>query len=196
MRGCKIRGKLIIAMFGMIFLLMSITYAGILNYYGKVEGIAKVKGPVFYADGQIGGVYYNLLINTPPTEEKIINFSDGNRIVFKTEPLGVDGFYKARFDLHLWVKTNKSGNFLQFKVIRIDSNLIEHEICTPDTISVGATSRFTHYHTNCSSEGEILMNPNDSFGLEIHGVGTDTEYWIMTGRKYTKGYTRIEVSKA
>ncbi len=186
-----------LVIFGIVFLLMiSIASAGFLTYYGKVEGIANVKGPIFYANGHVKEAYYDLFINTPPTEEEIINFSDGNRIVFKTEPLGVNGFYKARFDLHLWAKTNKSGNFLQFKVIRIDSDLIEHEICTPAPISVGATERFTHYYTNCTSKGEIPMSPNDSFGLEIHGVGTDTEYWIMTGHNYTKGYTRIEVDKA
>ena len=190
------RGKVIIAVFGMIFLLMSITYAGILNYYGKIEGMAEVRGPIFYAGGHAEGVYYNLFINTPPIKEEVISLSNGNRIVFKTEPLGVNGFYKARFDIHIWAKTSNPNSILQFKVFRIDSNQIEHEICTPAPISVGATERFTHYHTNCTSEGEISMSPDDSFGLEIHGVGGSTEYWIMTGHEYAEGYTRIEVSKA
>jgi hypothetical protein len=40
-----------LVMIGIAFLLVvSIAYAGVLNYYGKIVGTANVQGPIFYAD--------------------------------------------------------------------------------------------------------------------------------------------------
>jgi len=40
-----------LAMIGIAFLLVvSIAYAGVLSYYGKIVGNVNVQGPIFYAD--------------------------------------------------------------------------------------------------------------------------------------------------
>jgi hypothetical protein len=181
-------------------ILIGIVSASLLDFFGKITGSVKVKGPVFCLDGHLGEAYYKLLTNEIPSEEKEINLIDGNRIVFITEPLGVDEFYKAKFDIHIWIKTNNLGNILQSEVIRIDSNDREYNICTLKPIIIGATEEFQHYSTSCIWNGEMQIEPEDRFGLEIHGVSLDSEYWIRPGHRYNSGgnyvYDRIEVNLA
>lgn len=58
-----------IAILGIAFLLVSIGFAGVLNYYGKIVGSVNVQGPIFYADlGANGAKEGRLLLNTKPTQ--------------------------------------------------------------------------------------------------------------------------------
>ncbi len=183
-------------------LLIGVVSAGLLDYFGKITGSVEVEGPVFYLDGQIDdGVYHKLLTNEIPNpEDEIeINWSDGHRIVFRTEPLNVDGFYKAKFDIHIWIKTNNaSGNLIQLNMMRINEDKTEDIICTNSELINSSIK--THKEISCTSDGEILMKLEDRFGLEIKGLETSESdiFWMSPGAKYTSGgnpvYNRIEIS--
>ena len=176
-------------------LLIGIVSASFLTYFGKITGSVEVKAPVFYLDGQWGGAYYNLFVNEIPGEEIIVNLSDGNRLLFVTEPLDVENFYQARFDIKVWAKTNnESGNILQFQFVRIKPNLEEEIICVPPSVTLTNTQNYVKKETFCESNGEIALNPEDRIGLIIAGAGLESEYWISTGKDYPEGYSRIEVS--
>lgn len=74
-------------------LLIGVVSAGLLDYFGKITATVEVEGPVFYLDGQIDdGVYHKLLTNEipNPTDEIEVSWSDGERIVFRTDPLNVN----------------------------------------------------------------------------------------------------------
>ena len=77
-------------MFGIVFLLViSIAYAGVLEYYGKIIGTANVQGPIFYADlGNNSATVGKLLLNTKPTSTYTTNFVDASSIIFWSENLG------------------------------------------------------------------------------------------------------------
>jgi len=93
-------------MFGIAFLLVaSIASAGVLNYYGKIEGTANVKGPTFYVSPD--GI---LLINQKPNTSYTYNVIDGYAIVFWTnESLGgIDFNYIPKADLYVTVGVNNA----------------------------------------------------------------------------------------
>ena len=177
-------------------LLIGVISASLLTYFGKITGSVEVKGPVFYLDGNWGGAYYNLFINEIPEDELEVHLSDGNRLLFITDPLDVENFYQARFDIKVWAKTNIEGKILQFQVVRIKSGLEEEIICVPSSVTLTNIENFVKKETSCLSSGEINLNPEDRIGLIIAGAEIDSEYWISTGEEYTDGYSKIEVSAA
>jgi len=181
-------GSIIVSIF-----LIGIVAASFLTYFGKITGSVEVSAPVFYLDGQWGEAYYNLFIDEIPNEAEV-NLENGHRILFVTEPLDVENFYQTRFDIKIWAKTNTEGNILQFQVVRIKTNLEEEIICVPPSIEPNSGTSFTKRETYCESGGEITLNPEDRIGLIIMGAGLDSEYWISTGKDYTDGYSRIEVT--
>ncbi|MBU2053055.1 MAG: hypothetical protein KJ721_02305 [Nanoarchaeota archaeon] len=182
-------------------LLVGIVSAGLLTHFAVITGEVIVEGPVFYLDGSSiplsdnpEVIYRGITINTPPTEENITYLFDGQRYLFMTEPLDVENFYQAKFDIKIWAKTNNSGNILQFQVVRIKPNLVEEIICVPLSVELTNIVNYAKKETSCSSSSEIILNPEDRIGLIISGAGVDSEYWISTGHSYTDGYSRVEVS--
>lgn len=186
--------KIAMLIFGI--LLIGIVSASLLTYFGKITGSVEVKAPVFYLDGNHteGGVYHKLYIDIIPPEE-IIYIWDGQRIIFKTNDLEVDNFYSANFNVKVWMKTNNSGNTVQARFIKLNSQNHEETICdVTNPIEIGATSDFGKYKFSCSSSGKIDLIQYDRIGLELRGNGNSSqEYWISTGHQYTDGYSRIEV---
>ena len=180
------RGKVIIAVFGMIFLLMSITYAGILNYYGKIEGMAEVGGPVFYAAPE-----KTLLINEEPGSFPCYDIKDGESLIFwTTEDLGgIDFDYIPKADLYVRAKVNNPSPPKPLKLTFGYSDIsgIMHEICF-STVNINSTE-LGNYHTTCS--GSSTLSNVTGFYYKIEGAGSQSiEYEICTKN------TRIEVSKA
>jgi len=177
--------------------LISIVSAGLIDYFGKITGSVEVSGPVFYLDGihEDGGVYHQIYVNVIPPEEEIY-FWDGHRLVFKTEDLGVDEFYQIKLKGTIWMKTNNSGNTIQARFIKLNELNYEKTICeVSEIIVIGATDNFWKYEFECSSEGEIDLSDYERIGLELRGNGDENqEYWVSTGKKYSDGYSRIEVS--
>ena len=174
--------------------LIGIVSAGLIDYFGRITGEVTVEEPVFYLNGHWAEAYYDLFVNEIPSSEEEVHFSDGNRILFISEPLEVDNFYQARFDIIMWAKTNNSGNIMQFQVVRINPNLDEEIICVPDSVILTNTLNYVKKTTFCPSSGEISLNPDDRIGLIISGAGITSEYWIRTGENDAGDYSRIEVT--
>ncbi|MBU2576441.1 MAG: hypothetical protein KKF50_01845 [Nanoarchaeota archaeon] len=178
-------------------LLVGIVSAGLLTHFAVITGEVIVEGPVFYLDGTHldGGVYHELYVNEIPPEEEIY-FWDGHRLVFKTENLGVDEFYQAEFTMKIWMITNNTGNTIQARIIKLDEENHESTICEViNPVSIGAISSFTKYTFSCESDSEIDLSNYDRIGIEVWGNGDENqEYWISTGKLYTDGYSRVEVS--
>lgn len=177
-------------------LLLGVISAGLVAYLSNVvSGTVTVEGPVFYLNGYNSGIYHDLLINEIPSSEEDVYLWDGQRLMFNTEELGVENFYRARFDIKIWAKTNISGNIMQFQVVRIKPDLSEEIICIPPVIIISSWyDEFRERDTSCESSGEIELNPDDKIGLIIMGAGAESDYYIRTGHNYTNGYSRIEVS--
>jgi len=200
--------KTIVASVLLGVLLIGIVTAGLVPYLSNmVSGNVVVDGPVFYLNGLIGGVYHELLINEIPEDEEIVNWNDGQRVVFETEPLGVNGFYKAKFDVHIWAKTNNSdgpsnNTLMQLDIIKIDGSGKQTQICDPMIVNLSKYyDTFRERKTSCSSTDTISLNPEDKFGLRAHGITSNEmqEYWISTGKGYGPDddrYSRIEVTSA
>ena len=177
-------------------LLIGIVTAGLIDYFGRITGSVEVKAPVFYLDGHWGGAYYDLFVNEIPGDELEIYLSDGNRLLFVTEPLGIEYFYETNFNIKVWIKTNNQSNIAQYRIVRIKEDLSLSTICEPEKVVTfdGNYWKFWKKELSCSSNGEISLEPEDRIGLEISGAGLDSEYWISTGKDYTDGYSRIEVT--
>ena len=149
--------KMIIVSVIVLVFLVGIASATLLTYFGKVTGTVSVSGPVFYLDGSVVPipphtsdlVYRNLTINNPPADENVSYIFDGHRLLFITEPLNINNFYNATFNIKIWAKTNNFGNILQFKIVKVSSGLIEETICTPQPIDRKST-RLNSSHTDIS----------------------------------------------
>jgi hypothetical protein len=191
--------KKTLAIIGVItVLLIGIMSAGLLDYFGKITGSVKIEGPVFYLDGEIGGSYYNLLINELPPSKKDINWFDGETIKFKSDSLNVDYFYDAKFNFIFYAKANATDRRVQMRVTKLNGDGSQgEEICVSETIAITATKSYSDYELSCTSDGEISLDENQGFVLEIFGLGENItdEYWLSTGdNSRTYGASRIEVS--
>ncbi len=186
-------------------LLIGIVSASFLTYFGKITGSVEVKAPVFYLDGSVVPIppntpnlaYRYLSANEVPDEENVTYLFDGNRLIYVSEPLGLDYFYDSAFNIKIRVKTNEEGNLLQLRITKIDKNMVESEICEPvNPINISSWyDEFRIRETSCLSNGEIILNPTDRIGLEIRGIGGTAEYWIKTAYESSStGSSRIEVS--
>jgi hypothetical protein len=175
-------------MVGIFFLLvMGIVSAGLLDYYGLIKGTADVEGPTFYASSSsIGGIYYQLLINTPPSDGEL-DLTDGNVIIFASDSLNVDNWYSADWKTTVNVGTNKVGNKLTIQLWVLDQNYGgKTELCS-QTITLDSVGNKT-YQITCSL-GSLTLDPTDRLGLRIGGWGVDSTYMIKV-----EGTTRSEVS--
>jgi hypothetical protein len=177
-----------ISVIGIMFLLMiSIASASVLDYYGKIEGTANVQPPVFYASpNSIGGVYYQLLINTiPPTGE--LTLTDGNVIIFASDSLNVDSWYPAYWTTSINVGTNAINNTLTIQLWILDQNYgWKGELCS-NVITLDSTDYKT-YSVTCHLDS-LSLDPTDRLGLRIGGGGVYSSYTIKVD-----GTTRVEVS--
>ena len=68
-------------------LLVGIVSAGLLDYFGKIEGSVTVEGPVFYAmsGAEPDGTPGYLSINNPEGSESSFTITGGSTRYFKTE---------------------------------------------------------------------------------------------------------------
>jgi hypothetical protein len=186
-----------LAMIGIAFLLViSIAYAGVLNYYGKIVGNVNVQGPIFYAStDNIDGSYYRLYVNNLPEGKKgNISFDDSTTLYFVTKPLGVTGWYAANWTIKVNIGTNNTVNnkvlvFLDF-VEGVDGNYSSKaSICTRQEITLDSTTNKT-YEIVCPSSEITGLSPSDMLQLTIYGTGPTSEYTL-----YVDGTTRVEVIK-
>jgi hypothetical protein len=176
-----------ISVIGIMFLLMiSIASASVLDYYGKIEGSANVKGPTFYAspDG-------TLLINKESSTFDTYNVTDGNAIVFwTTESLGgIDFNYIPKADLYVTVGVNNATPSKPLELIFGYSNTsgLMNPICS-SIVNVNDTE-VSNYHVICNGTS-TLSGVNKFYYKMQGGADTSIEYSIDTNG------TKIEVDKA
>lgn len=180
----KIKSSFII---GIVFLLMiSLASAGFLDYYGKIDGSADVKGPTFYASPE-----EKLLINEEPSTHATYEITDGYDIVFWTEENlgGIDFNYIPKADLYIRAKVNNATPPKPLELIfgYSDTSSIMHDICS-STVDI-STEELSDYHTYC--DGSTNLQDVNKFYYKIQGRGDlSIEYSISTED------TRVEVDKA
>jgi hypothetical protein len=186
----KVKRSLVI--FGIVFLLViSIAYAGVLNYYGKIIGTANVLPPTFYAtSNSISSNLYTLQINQKPGSEGTITVTDGNSVYFMTEPLGINSFYKGKWHFYIKGKSNSGGSTklsLEFYVPDGANYWVQKtKICEPIILSIETDAKvYDIVNENCY---QVSLSPSDRFIWKITGP---VDISITTN-----GDTRIEVSKA
>lgn len=195
-----------IAMVGvLVILLVGGVSGGVLEWFGVISGEVVVSGPRFYLDGTIIPIephtdnlaYRYLSVNNVPEEENVTHLFNGDRLIYVSEPLGINYFYDSLFNINIRVKTNEKGNLLQLRVIKIDDDMVETEICEPgNPLNISSWyGDFRIRDISCLSNGEIMLNPTDRIALEVRGIGGTAEYWIKTASKSSStGYSRIEVT--
>jgi len=179
-------------MFGIVFLLVvSIAYAGVLNYYGKIEGTASVQGPIFYADLTSNGeTVGKLLLNTKPSNTYTTTFKDENNVAFWSDDLGGINFnYKPKCIFSAKVSATSSSKL----------DLICKYYNGTQTITI--CSNTTDVGTSPSVVTAICFPPESltslsnvhKFGYLVQGTTPTGEYTIETN---TNGDTYMQVTKA
>ena len=195
--------KKTLAIIGVItVLLIGIVSAGLLDYFGRISGSVDIKAPTFYfSNNTIDDMWfgdYQLFINNLPNDEEVIFEGGVIATEFVTEPLGVDEFYKSRFNITAYVKTdwNKTGETPSLKFIIYTVN--NHEmtkICEVNS-SIGATDKYQGYQIFCESSEIINMTIMPKFGIALEG-NKGVKYSFSVGDdSRAKGASRIEVSAA
>lgn len=175
--------------------LIGITGASLVSFFSNtIYGNVQVDGPVFYL--QDDGSDKVLLLNEIPTSGREILFSEGDKILFVSDSLGLDEFYDAEFEIHVWARSkNNTGNYLHFRILKD-----EEEICSADSSTL-TPSNFGERTASCYSEEGITWDTSDKISLEVSGVvaenSTITDFEIRVGIPNSKDeYSRVEVNKA
>ena len=179
--------------------MVSIASARVLDYYGKVEGQAEVKGPTFYASNEniTGTLYYKkLLINQPPSTSGEVSFIDGLLQSFGSSSLNVDSFYRPKFDFYVNAKIS-DATIPRPLILRVyiwdpsTTNIIQPAICEV-MVNITSTS-YNSYTATCSGTSPLSLDPNYGFLWEIKGgAGLASITYSIN----LDGYTRFEVSPA
>ena len=92
--------KLIIAIIGI--LIVSIGFAGVLQYYGKIIGNVNVQPPVFYVSTDCLGSVCKLYINSLPGDYS--GTVEKNSVYFDSQPLNVESWYRGEWKIVLKLK--------------------------------------------------------------------------------------------
>jgi hypothetical protein len=182
-----------LAMIGIVFLLfVSIAYAGVLNYYGKIVGTASVQPPIFYADfTDMPTGWKRLNINTLPSLTGEVPISGVNSFVFHTNALGITSFYNASWTFFVKAKVNSPPKNLIVELWRIDpsdGSLISR-LCDK-TIPITSTE-YNVYSETCTP-GSFILDPSDGLAYVIRGTAPP----LVTYTINVDGITRVEVSPA
>ena len=168
-------------------LVVSIAYAGVLSYYGKIVGTVNIQPPIFYASSE--GTYpkYKLLINAPPTSYNEISFYDGTNILFATSPLGITSFYSAIYTFTVKAKANATDYDMTLEFGVLHKNGRFEPICSA-IVTINSTD-YQIYQASCSAKG-LDLSPDDSFAWRISGAYESVTYYVMPD-----GTTKVEVYK-
>jgi len=177
--------KEVIVIFGLtLFLLVvSIAYAGVLNYYGKIVGTANVQGPIFYADISTR----SLLLNQKPTTDNETNFTDGSNVVFCSDDLGgVDFNYIPKCEFYVKACSNVSSQIIVACYYNNMTNMT-NKICEE---KVNTATNCQVLHTYCN--GTSTLSGVSHIIYEIKGADSTVAYYIQTN---SNGDTRLQINK-
>ena len=177
-------------------LLIGIVSAGLLDYFGKIEGSVTVEGPVFYATKNVLDESVNLRglwVNELPDESSYTSISDGDFRAFATNSLEINSFYSARYDFTLHAKLNAPDEIPEPQRLRLELFVYnddwewEQDICST-TIEIEKTKKESYAYC----EGNpISMNEDDIFYWKISGLHLNES---ASFRIELDGNTKIEVS--
>jgi len=173
------------AMIGIAFLLfVSIAYAGVLSYYGKIVGNVNVQGPIFYADFSQN----KLLINTKPSQSQSVSFSDSeSKFIFSDDIGGVSFNYKIKCEFSLKVWSDSENQILRLYCRYYDTSW--HDLCYVD-VTVSKTP--TVITTSCNSGLTSITNVH-RFGYRFEGQSVENvKYYIESN---SDGDTRFQLDK-
>jgi hypothetical protein len=178
--------KEVIVIFGLtLFLLVvSIAYAGVLNYYGKIFGSVNIQPPVFIADfSDMSSGWKRLNINTYPEEVGEISISDGGSFVFHTEALGITSFYPTHWKFHVKAKVNDPPKTLYLELWEVNpvNGEILNKICET-SVSIISTD-YMDYIAVCTTN-DISLSQSNALGYRLMGTGgPSVSYTIQVGKK-------------
>jgi hypothetical protein len=169
-------------MFGIMSLLVvSLAYAGVLNYYGKIVGNVNVQGPIFYASTNCSDSVCKLYINSLPSEYS--GELTKGYVYFKSEPLGVDNWYKARWKIFLKLKGTTDNQKVDYD-LRLRNSEYKTICSSFITISTSVSE------TSISCNSDKIEGLTSQYYLELK-LTSENNFVI-----YADGSTRIEVNKA
>jgi hypothetical protein len=174
------------AIIGIAFLLVvSIAYAGVLNYYGKIVGNVNVQGPIFYADFSQN----KLLINAKPSQSSQVSFSDSNsKFIFSDDIGGVNFSYQIKCEFSTKAWSDSENQILRLYCRYYDTSW--HDLCYIDVTVSQIPNVIT---TSCNSSLTSITNVH-RFGYKFEGQSVgDVTYYIESN---SDGDTRFQVSKA
>ncbi len=171
-------------------LLIGIASAGLIDYFGRIEGSVEVEGPVFYLDGSqpIDG-YWGLAINNEGESRNPVYFTGSNSKFFITESLEVKSFYEANWDLTLLLRTeNGVSGQVDVEIYTIEGvnpYLTKDNICTNSPsiiIPERGDSNFYSYSITCEGNELTDMEESDMLVLRLSdGFNTIKYYTELNG---------------
>lgn len=191
--------KIVIVSLVMGILLVGVVSAGLIDYFGRIEGSVEVTGPVFYASAEHlvdddNAQYWGLGIGEYDDRNDPVTFTGGKSKWFISEPLGVEGFYRAewKISIHAESTMNSSNNETgqidaEIWFVGGDSTNKEELICHGST-SVDVEDKDV-YVISCDSDELDDLNEDWRLALILSDGANSIKYSI-----YIDGKTKIEVS--
>ncbi len=177
-------------------LLIGIVAAGLVGYLSNmVTGSVTVEGPVFYLsceDSDLPTESYKLLINNDLTGScnKISFTGSYANPWFVTDPLGVESFYPANYEIFLEIKNtdkNEIGQVLvELWVIKENGDLKD----LIDSESFSIPPKPTWEDSVILTGGELTLDNTDRIALKLSDELHDITYKVVI----KKGNNKIEVS--
>ena len=178
-------------------LLIGVVTAGLVGYLSNmVTGSVTVEGPVFYLSCEDSGLSakpYKLLINNDLTGQCKISFTDSyDNPWFVTDPLGVESFYPANYEIFLEIKNTDKKEIgqvlIELWVIKENGDLKYPNPIDSELISIPKKS--TWEDSVILTGEELTLDDTDRIALRLSDELPDITYDIVI----KKGNNKIEVS--
>jgi len=177
-------------------LLIGIVSASFITYFGRITGTVEVSAPVFYLsceDSDLSTNPYKLLINDDITGECTRSFTDGyTNQWFVTDPLGVESFYPANYEIFLKIKNtheNETGQILvQLWIIDEDGYLKSPDPIDSELFLISPNSIWESSLTLTGEE--LTLDDTDRIALKLSDGLHDITYQVLI----EDGNNKIEVT--
>ncbi len=178
-------------------LLIGVVTAGLVGYLSNmVTGSVTVEGPVFYLsceDSDLPTKPHKLLINNDLTGQCKISFTGSSTNPwFVTDPLGVESFYPANYEIFLEIKNTDKKEIgqvlIELWVIKENGDLKYPNPIDSELISIPKKS--TWEDSVILTGEELTLDNTDRIALRLSDELPDITYDIVI----KKGNNKIEVS--
>jgi len=195
MKKMNKKTKILVSILVGVFLI-GIVSASLVPYFARVTASIDAKGPVFYLsceDSDLSSKPYKLLINNDSTGECTRSFTNGyTNQWFVTEPLGVESFYPANYNVSLKIKntndTETGQVLIELWVIKENGDLKYSSPIDSEFFSVPPGSIWENSLT--LTGGELTLDNTDRIALKLSDGLHDITYQILI----KDGNNKIEVT--